>query len=150
MYSENKTSGRAGDPLAPADLRDDELGEDYEELALNTPSREQSIFEEIGSLIDDAKTYLQAEVGFQKTRGKLAGREIGKAIAFAAIALVTLHIALLALAVGLVIALTPVVSIWGAIAIVVGVLLVITAWVGLKAKSRGSKAASLFSSGGKS
>ena len=107
---------------------------------------EESLIEEIGALIDDGRTYVEAEIAFQKTRGKLAGRNVGKAIAFALVALITLHIAVLALAVGLVIALEPIVTIWGAIAIVVGMLLLLTGILGMKAKASGSKVGTLFSS----
>ena len=110
------------------------------------PLFDDSITGEIAALIDDGRTYAQAEIAFQKIRAKLAGRRIAVAIACIVIAIVLLHIAFLALAVGLVMALEPLVTIWGAIAIVVGALLLLVLMLGLKAKSSGQKLAALFAS----
>jgi hypothetical protein len=60
------------------------------------------------------------------------------------LALVLLHIALIALAVGAVIALAPLVSVWGAIAIVVGVMLAGVALLVISAKKDGALLAALF------
>ena len=78
---------------------------------------------DITALVDDARNYTQAEIGFQKTRIGLVGKRGAHALGSVVLALVLLHIALIALAVGVVIALAPSVTFWGAIAIVVGVLL---------------------------
>jgi len=108
---------------------------------------EESLGDQIGNLIDDSRNYAAAEVQYQKTRAKLAGRHAGIATLSIAVALVTFHIALLALAVGLVIALEPLITIWGAIAVVVGGLLVITAVLAHLAVKRGRKLRALFSEG---
>ena len=110
------------------------------------PEYDETLIEEIGALFSDARTYAEAEFGFQKSRARLAGRNIGMASALLVVALVLFHIALLALAVGLVIALAPVITIWGAIAVVVGVLLALTAWLALAARKRIAKFSALFSS----
>ncbi len=91
----------------------------------NTDDNEfsESLSEEIAALIDDGRTYAEAELAFQKRRASLAGRKIGGAVVFAILALILLHLMFIALAVGMVIALEPLVTIWGAIGIVVGVLL---------------------------
>jgi hypothetical protein len=107
---------------------------------------DDGIIEEVTDLFDDGVTYAQAEIAFQKTRAKLAGKGIGVAAGLVAVALILLHIALLALAVGLVIALQPLVTIWGAIAIVVGVILLLAGWLAMKAKSKASQVSALFSS----
>ncbi len=83
----------------------------------------ESLTEEIAALIDDGRTYAEAELAFQKRRAGLAGRKVGGALVFAILALILLHLMFIALAVGMVIALEPLVTIWGAIGIVVGVLL---------------------------
>lgn len=62
------------------------------------------------------------------------------------LALVLLHIALIALAVGAVIALAPLVTIWGAIAIVVGVLLAGVATLVWAALGNGKAVAAMFGS----
>lgn len=109
---------------------------------------DESLTEEIAALIDDGRTYAEAELAFQKTRAVIAGKSIGFALAFAVVALITLHIAVLALAVGMVIALEPLVTIWGAIAIVVGVLLLTTALLLLLAKKNADRLGLLFGSSG--
>ncbi|MBD2841912.1 phage holin family protein [Erythrobacter rubeus] len=142
-------------------MRDDERPSDEEHGALDPvdsetaeadPSSdedaeyEESLTDELSALIDDGRTYAEAEIGFQKTRAKLAGASVGKAVALLVVAAITLHIAVLALAVGLVIALEPLVTIWGAIAIVVGVLLLVTGWLALKAKRNADRLGLMFGS----
>ncbi len=100
--------------------------------------------EDIAVLIEDARTYAEAEVRFQKTRAEIAGKSAGRALVLLVLALVLLHIALIALAVGAVIALAPLVSVWGAIAIVVGVLLAGVAALVLAARRDGALLAALF------
>lgn len=100
--------------------------------------------DEIAMLVEDARNYAEAEVAFQKTRAAVAGKTAGRAIALLVLTLVLLHIALIALAVGAVIALAPLVSIWGAIAIVVGVLLVVVGVLVLAARKDANLVAALF------
>lgn len=102
--------------------------------------------DELAVLVEDARTYAEAEVAFQKTRATVAGKAAGRAAALLVLALVLLHIALIALAVGAVIALAPLVTIWGAIAIVVGVLLIGVAALVLAARKDASLVATLFDS----
>ncbi|MEE4154058.1 MAG: phage holin family protein [Erythrobacter sp.] len=109
----NHTSAAGGEDRAPP-------GEPPIE---EPPPIEESMVEKVAALIDNARTYAEAEFGFQRTRVALTGRNLASALAFVVLALVLLHIAIIALAVGFVIALAPFVTIWGAIAIVVGVLL---------------------------
>lgn len=120
----------------PPDPAQDELSPE--------PHFEETLVEEISNLADDGMNYARAEVAFQKTRAALAGKSAGMAAVFLIVALVTFHIALLAFAVGMVMALAPLVTIWGAIAIVVGVLLLITVWLALKAKRQADKISALF------
>jgi uncharacterized membrane protein YqjE len=108
---------------------------------------EEGLVEEISHLIDDSVTYAQAEIAFQKSRIGFVGGAAGKAAIYVVVALVLFHIALLALAVGLVIALAPLVTIWGAIAIVVGVLLLGVVFLLLRARKVASRLSAAFSSG---
>ncbi len=110
------------------------------------PTFDESLTDELAALIDDGRTYLEAEVTFQKTRAMLAGKSIGIALACVVVALILLNIAFLALAVGLVIALAPLVTIWGAIAIVVGALLLIVALLGWITYRRGMLLTAIFAS----
>lgn len=110
------------------------------------PQLDPSLMEEASALIDNARTYAEAELGFQKTRAGYAGRLVGVSLGLVIVALILLHIAFLALAVGLVLAFEPVVGIWGAIGIVFGGLMLIVALLGWGAFSRVQKLASLFTS----
>jgi len=103
--------------------------------------------DDVAALVEDARTYAEAEIAFQKTRASLAGKRAGRALVLLVLALVLLHIALIALAVGAVIALAPLVTIWGAIAIVVGVLLAGVAILVMKAAGNGKELSAMFSSG---
>ncbi|MEM1053529.1 MAG: phage holin family protein [Pseudomonadota bacterium] len=129
--------GATADPAGP------QVGETGKEPS---PQLDPSVMEEAGALIDNARTYAEAELGFQKTRAAFAGRLIGISLGLGVVALILLHIAFLALAVGLVLAFEPVVGIWGAIGIVFGGLMLIVALLGWGAFSKVQKLASLFSS----
>lgn len=102
---------------------------------------------DITALVDDARTYAEAEIAFQKTRAGLAGKTAGRAVVLLVLAVVMLHIALIALAVGAVIALAPLVTIWGAIAIVVGVLLAGVVVLVLSAVGDGKALTAMFGAG---
>lgn len=110
------------------------------------PQLDPSLMDEASALIDNARTYAEAELGFQKTRAAFAGRLVGVSLGLVVVALILLHIAFLALAVGLVLAFEPVVGIWGAIGIVFGGLLLVVALLGWGAFTRVQKLASLFAS----
>lgn len=110
------------------------------------PVYDESIVEEIGALIDDAKLYATAELAFQKTRASLAGKSVGIALGAVILAIILLHIALISMAVGFVIALEPLVTIWGAIAIVAGVMLLGVGALGYVAASKGRLIAEMFAS----
>lgn len=103
--------------------------------------------DDVAALVEDARTYAEAEIAFQKTRASLAGKRAGRALVLLVLALVLLHIALIALAVGAVIALAPLITIWGAIAIVVGVLLAGVAILVMKAAGDGKALSAMFSPG---
>lgn len=110
------------------------------------PPPDDSIVEELGTLVDDARLYATAEIAFQKTRAKLVGKNVGVAAGAVVLAIILLHIALIALAVGFVIALEPLVTIWGAIAIVVGVMLLGVGVLTYLAASKGRLIAEMFAS----
>lgn len=105
--------------------------------------------DDLTALVNDAHTYAEAEIAFQKARAGLAGKAAARALVLLVLALVMLHLALIALAVGLVIALVPLLTIWGAIATVVGVLLAGVAALVFGAVSDGKTLAALFGSGDK-
>ncbi len=103
--------------------------------------------DEVTALVEDARTYAEAEIAFQKTRAGIAAKRAARALLLLVLALVLLNLALIALAVGAVIALAPLVTIWGAIAIVVGVLIVGVALLVAGAARDGKVLGALFGSG---
>lgn len=142
MLNENINARSHG--TAPEDASIDADAPNNEPSHDAPPGYDESIVEEIGALIEDAGLYATAEIAFQKTRAKIAGRNIGAALAFVVLAIILLHIALIAMAVGFVIALAPLVTIWGAIAIVVGVMLLSVVLLAYAAARRGQLLAQLF------
>ncbi|UAB77094.1 phage holin family protein [Erythrobacter sp. SCSIO 43205] len=142
---------RVGDKLADATApeltdTDAEVTDAHEDVSGPAPQVDPSLMDEVSTLIDDARTYVEAELGFQKTRAAFAGRLIGVAAGLGIVALILLHIAFLALAVGLVIAFEPVVGIWGAIALVFGGLLILVAFLGWRVFANVKRLAGLFGS----
>ena len=89
-----------------------------------------SLVDDLRDLADDTRTAVEAEIAFQSARASyVAGA--GKSIAlWFALALATAIIALFALAVGALFALSPLVGPWAATAIVVGALLVVAVVAG--------------------
>ncbi len=86
-----------------------------------------SIFEDVTTLIDDGRTLVEAELAFQKTRLSYAGIR-GRNAAICGIAALALAIlAVFALVVGALLALTPLLGAWGATAVVAGILLAVAA-----------------------
>lgn len=105
---------RAEDYSGPLDLPDEHEvpeaeGEDGERFSLT---------DDVMALLEDGKTYAEAELRFQKSRAGYIGNRLKGAIAFGLGAFGVLHLALIAATVGLVIALAPVVGAWAATAIV--------------------------------
>lgn len=123
-FNPARTGPQDDTPAAPASLNPD-IGPPSPETIQSQHSENEflALKADITALVDDARNYAQAEIGFQKTRISLAGKRSARALGSIVLALLLLHIALIAFAVGVVMALEPYVTIWGAIAIVVGALL---------------------------
>ena len=82
-----------------------------------------SLLDHVQALIDDGKTYLEAELGFQKTRAAFVADRAKSTMVSGAIAALLGFLALVGLTVGSIIALTPLLTAWGASALVVAILL---------------------------
>lgn len=87
------------------------------------PETQRSLVDDIEDLVHDARTYFDAELTYQKTRASFVGACIKRALGMGLAALLVATFALIGLTVGLIIALTPLLSAWGATAVVVGVML---------------------------
>ena len=97
----------------PVDLPDEYEPEEEEAEAVGP-----SLADDVLALLEDGKTYAEAEMAYQKSRAGFAANRIKGAIAFGLGAFGVFHLALIAMTVGLVIALVPLVGPWIATAIV--------------------------------
>lgn len=94
---------------------------------------------EIEGLIAAIKAAFSSEVAFQRARAVLASRIVGRIAALAALALALVFFCLMALVVGLLLALAPLLGTWQALGIVVGVLalgMALAAWAARRAWRR--------------
>ena len=81
------------------------------------------LLDDLEALVEDARTYFDAEMSYQKTRAGFVADRLKKTIAFGVVAAYFAVLATIGLTVGLIIALTPLITAWGATAIVVLALL---------------------------
>jgi len=91
--------------------------------AADAPGAQRSLVDDIEDLVNDARTYFDAELTYQKTRASFVGACIKRAISMGLAALLVATFAVIGLTIGLIIALTPHLTAWGATAVVVGVML---------------------------
>lgn len=117
---ERERAGYDG-PLDIPDHYDEPEGEDEQ----HGPSLADDVF----ALLEDGKTYAEAEVAFQKSRAAFTANRLKGAIAFGLGAFGVFHLALIAFTVGAVIALMPLLGPWGATAVVTLVLIVAGVWL---------------------
>lgn len=115
---DQKTGERAGYE-GPLDLPDD-----YDDDG-DDPQHAPSLADDLVALFEDGKTYVQAELAFQKSRANYTANRLKSAIALGLGAFGVLHLALIALTVGVVIALMPLVGPWLATGIVSVVLVLV-------------------------
>lgn len=116
----------AEDPAQP-DLGDDELAE-----------ADRSLLDDIGDLVGDAQVWLDAELGYQKVRAAFVGASLKQTVVLGLAAVLLIVVAVMGLTFGLILALAPLVTAWGATAIVVGALLLV-ALVCLNAARRAAR-----------
>ena len=95
-----------------------------------------SLVDDVKALLDDGKTYLEAELQFQKSRAAFAVDRGKSGAIYGIAAAAVVHLALIALVVGAIFALSPLITAWGATALVVGALLIAGALLGLAARKR--------------
>ena len=102
------------------------------------------MFDDVGALVEDGKTYAEAELAYQKSRLLFASGHAKWVAIFGGLALVLVVLALVALVIGALLALVPVLGAWGATAVVVAVLVVASAILLGLAKARWSHLAEAF------
>ncbi|TMM49836.1 phage holin family protein [Qipengyuania marisflavi] len=111
----DETEAAATAPPPPIDLPDDH---EPPEQGDGTQFR-RSLVDDLLALFDDGKTYAEAELRYQRGRAGFAANRVKYALAYGLAAFGVLHLALIGLTVGLVIALAPLIGGWAATAIVV-------------------------------
>ena len=99
-------------------------------------ARERSLNEDLHQLAQEARAYAEAELQFQKSRAAYAVSASKSVVIYAVVALVLVFFAVMALVVGLVIALAPLITAWGSTAVVTLALLGLAVFLFLRAKKR--------------
>ncbi|MWV28071.1 phage holin family protein [Aurantiacibacter rhizosphaerae] len=102
---------------------------------VDPPAETRSLADDLGDLFEDARTYFDAEMSYQKSRAGFVANRLKKTIAFGAVAAYLAVLATIGLTVGLIIALTPLITAWGATALVVLVILLVAYLLVRKAAS---------------
>lgn len=126
VRDEDLTVPPPAEPLAP---QPDPTGDDIAPAAPpedDGAAGQRSLFEDFEALIDDARTYFDAELTYQRTRASYVSNRLKKTIAFGVVAAYFAVLATIGLTVGLIIALTPLITAWGATALVVIALLIVS------------------------
>lgn len=108
-------------------MRDEEPIPDEADGEAAAEAADRSLLEDVEAAIEDGKTYLEAELTYQRTRVAFAVDRAKDAAVFAALGGALALLALVALTIGLVIALVPLLTAWGAAAAVTGSWLLLSA-----------------------
>jgi uncharacterized membrane protein YqjE len=108
---------------------------------------DRSLIEDLRLLAGDARTLAEAELAYQKARAGALGSGLGKIAGIGAVAAVLAILALVALVVGLVFALSPILTAWGATGVVTVGLLALALVMALWARSSWAKLAALLEEG---
>jgi len=93
--------------------------------AIDEAAEHRSLIDDVEVLIEDGKTYLEAELNFQKTRAQFVGDRAKGVALYGLLGLMFGWMALIGLTIGLIFALTPSLGGWGATGVVVAVWLVV-------------------------
>jgi hypothetical protein len=116
--------------------------------AADEAAESRSLIDDVEVLIEDGKTYLQAELNYQKTRARFAGDRAKRVAMLGLVGLSFAWMALVGLTVGLILALTPPLGAWGAMAVVVVAWLLIAGTAFLVAAGRWRELVGSFGAGG--
>lgn len=108
---------------------------------------EPSLVEDLRQLAADGRTLLEAELAYQKSRAAFAGQAAKSVAGWGALALALVFFALMALVVGLLLALTPLLGGWGAMGAVTIGLLIAAGLCGWTAARRWKRTAAQLTAG---
>lgn len=113
----------------------------------NDEAASRSLVSDLRALADDGRTLVEAEIAYQKSRAAVAAVGARGAAAWGALALACAFFALMALVVGALLTLAPLIGPLGATAVVVAALLVAAVVFALVAKGRWQRAANALADG---
>lgn len=99
-------------------------------------ARDRSLQNDLRALADEARTAAEAEFAFQKSRAAYAGKKFPSIIGLLVGAAVIVFFAIMAFVVGLVIALAPLLTAWGSMAVVTLGLLALALLLAFAARSK--------------
>lgn len=102
---------------------------------------ERSLVDDVRQLVDDGRTLLEAELAYQKSRALVAGAAAKAVAGWGALALALVFFAIMAIVLGLILALTPQLGALGATGAVVAGLILMSALSGWTAARRWKRAA---------
>lgn len=105
---------------------------------------DRSLTNDVRQLADDARGLLEAELAYQKSRAAVAGVGLRGVAAWVALALALAFFALMALVIGLLLALSPLIGGWGAMATVTVALVLLAGSAGWAAARRWKRMAMLL------
>ncbi|MFA6219902.1 MAG: phage holin family protein [Erythrobacter sp.] len=134
---------RAHGYTGPLDLPDEHGPPEEEESAADP-----SLADDLSALIADGRTYAESELAFQKSRAAYTADRAKRATVHALFAFGFIHLALVAITVGVLFALIPAVGAWGATGIVTASLLTGAALLLRLAKRRLDEIVSAFGKDG--
>lgn len=103
-----------------------------------------SLTDELAALLDDGRTYVEAEIAFQRSRAIFTASESKRGLFTLLATFAFLHAALIALVVGALIALSPVLGPFGAMAAVTAALVAVAVITGLITRRRFGRISRLF------
>lgn len=125
-------------------MADEALPAEAPAESLSSSAHPGSLLDDVGSLVEDGKTYAEAELAYQKSRLVFAGEHAKRAAILGGLAIVLVVLALVALVIGALLALVPVLGPWGATGVVVAVLAVSAGILLGLARMHGSKLIGAF------
>ncbi len=102
---------------------------------------EPGLVDDLRQLAADGRTLLEAELAYQKSRAAVAGKAAGSIAGWGALTLALVFFALMALVIGALLALAPLLGGWGAMAAVTAALLGAAALAGWIAAQRWKRTA---------
>lgn len=96
----------------------------------------RSLQEDLEALVEDGRTYLAAELAFQKVRAAFLAEQAKRALVLGVLGALFASLTLIGLVVGLIVALAPLIGPWVAVMVVVAALALCTVLALLAAQRR--------------